>query len=97
MKPLDIKKLKELFAEVIASAEQYNLIGSLAKNTNQEHFEAYAEVHRDLQWKVQKKVHQLYWWLLNNDEAMNPFAPELIINKEEPLKEITEADYETLE
>ena len=72
------EELKELCDEILMWAEKVEEIEVAAHETTGETKAAYAIVHKDFLWKIQRKVGSL-WHYLCGCEDMSPFdTPELV-------------------
>lgn len=65
-------ELKTLYDEIMVWAEKVEEMEKLANEAVGETRSAYAIVHRDYLWKIQRKIGQL-WFYVCGSEDMNPF------------------------
>jgi hypothetical protein len=72
MPRLNISELRALFDDVMLWAEKVEEVQSLADKETGEARSAYAIVHKDYLWKIQRKVGQL-WYCVSVSDDMNPF------------------------
>jgi hypothetical protein len=72
MPRLSVNELRVLFNEVIALAEKVEELDTLAGEAVGDTKSAYAVVHKDYLWKIQRKIGQLWYYVCGSD-VMNPF------------------------
>lgn len=65
-------ELKTLYDEIMVWSEKVEEMEKLANEAVGETRSAYAIVHRDYLWKIQRKIGQL-WFYVCGSEDMNPF------------------------
>jgi len=70
---LDITKMKELMREVLIWATKCEELKVAHNSASGETKNAYALVHRDFLWKIQRKVGRL-WFYVCGSKDMNPFT-----------------------
>ena len=66
------EQLTAYFADIIATAEKIEGFDKDIENATGETREAYVVVHKDLLWKIQKKIGDL-WAHSCGIESVNPF------------------------
>lgn len=72
MPRFSINQLRHLFNEVMDMAEKVEEMEKLANEATGETRSAYAIVHKDYLWKIQRKIGQLWYYVCGSDD-MNPF------------------------
>lgn len=72
MPRFSINQLRALYDEVMMWAEKVEEMEKLAEEATGETRSAYAIVHKDYLWKIQRKVGQL-WYYISGSDDMNPF------------------------
>ena len=72
MPRFSINELRSLYDEVMMWAEKVEEMEKLANEAVGETRSAYAIVHRDYLWKIQRKIGQL-WFYVCGSYYMNPF------------------------
>lgn len=72
MPRFSINQLRHLFNEVMDMAEKVEEMEKLAAEATGETRSAYAIVHKDYLWKIQRKIGQLWYYVCGSDD-MNPF------------------------
>ena len=72
MPRFSINELRGLYDEVMAWAEKVEEMERLANEATGETRSAYAIVHKDYLWKIQRKVGQLWYYVCGSD-VMDPF------------------------
>jgi len=72
MPRFSINQLRHLFNEVMDMAEKVEEMEKLAAEATGETRSAYAIVHKDYLWKIQRKIGQLWYYVCSSDD-MNPF------------------------
>lgn len=72
MPRFSIDQLRNLFNEVMDMAEKVEEMEKLASEATGETRSAYAIVHKDYLWKIQRKIGQLWYYVCGSDD-MNPF------------------------
>ena len=65
-------ELREIYTEVLEFSEKIEELEKMASESVGETRSAYAIVHKDFLWKLQRKIGQL-WWNVCNADDMNPF------------------------
>ncbi len=65
-------ELKTLYEEIMLWSEKVEEIDTLAEEATGETKSAYAIVHKDYLWKIQRKVGQLWYYVCGSD-VMDPF------------------------
>jgi hypothetical protein len=65
-------ELKTLYDEIMVWAEKVEEMDRLAADATGETRSAYAIVHKDYLWKIQRKIGQLWYYVCGSDD-MNPF------------------------
>jgi len=65
-------ELKTLYDEIMVWAEKVEEMDKLAADATGETRSAYAIVHKDYLWKIQRKIGQLWYYVCGCDD-MNPF------------------------
>lgn len=65
-------ELKTLYDEIMVWSEKVEEMEKLANEAVGETRSAYAIVHRDYLWKIQRKIGQLWFYVCGSDD-MNPF------------------------
>jgi len=81
MPRFQIEEMKALYDDVMMWAEKVMEMEKLANEATGETKAAYAIVHKDYLWKIQRKIGQLWYYVCGTDE-MNPF--------EEPIHQSSE-------
>jgi len=81
MPRFSINELRGLYDEVMMWAEKVEEMEKLANEATGETRSAYAIVHKDYLWKIQRKIGQLWYYVCGSDD-MNPF--------EEPIRPASE-------
>lgn len=84
MPKLNQDKLRELLEDVLAWAEKIEEMETLAETCVGDTKSAYAIVHKDFLWKIQRKIGQL-WFYINGIDEMSPF--ESSTSHEQPASE----------
>ena len=72
MPRFSINELRQLYDEVMLWAEKVEEMERLANEATGETRSAYAIVHKDYLWKIQRKIGQLWYYVCGSDD-MNPF------------------------
>ena len=72
MPRFSINELRGLYDEVMAWAEKVEEMERLANEATGETRSAYAIVHKDYLWKIQRKIGELWYYVCGTD-VMNPF------------------------
>jgi len=72
MPKLNQDKMRELLEDVLAWSEKIGEMETLADTATGDTKSAYAIVHKDFLWKIQRKIGQL-WFYINGIDEMNPF------------------------
>jgi hypothetical protein len=81
MPRFSINELSALFDDILEMAEKVEELDKLAETTTGDTRSAYAIVHKDYLWKIQRKIGQLWYYVCGSDD-MNPF--------EEPIQPASE-------
>jgi hypothetical protein len=72
MPRFSINELRALYDDILVWAAKVEEMDKLAEEATGETRSAYAIVHKDYLWKVQRKVGQLWYYVCGADD-MNPF------------------------
>jgi hypothetical protein len=72
MPRFNIEEMKALYDDVMMWSEKVMDMEKLANEVTGETKAAYAIVHKDYLWKIQRKIGQL-WYYVCGVEDMNPF------------------------
>lgn len=73
MPRFSINQLRQLYDDVMVWAEKVEEMERLANEAVGETRGAYAIVHKDYLWKIQRKIGQLWYYVCGSD-VMNPFS-----------------------
>lgn len=73
MPRFSINELRQLYDDVMVWAEKVEEMERLANEAVGETRGAYAIVHKDYLWKIQRKIGQLWYYVCGSD-VMNPFS-----------------------
>lgn len=73
MPRFSINELRQLYDDVMVWAEKVEEMERLANEAVGETRGAYAIVHKDYLWKIQRKIGQLWYYVCGSD-VMNPFT-----------------------
>ena len=72
MPRFSIVQLRKLYDEVMEWAEKVEEMEQMANEAVGETRSAYAIVHKDYLWKIQRKIGELWFYVCGSD-TMNPF------------------------
>lgn len=72
MPRFSINELRQLYDEVMMWAAKVEEMEKLANDATGETRSAYAIVHKDYLWKIQRKIGQLWYYVCDSDD-IEPF------------------------
>jgi hypothetical protein len=72
MPRFNIEEMKALYDDIMIWSEKVMEMEKLAADATGETKAAYAIVHKDYLWKIQRKIGQLWYYVCGSDD-MNPF------------------------
>ena len=84
MPKLNQDKMRELLEDVLAWTEKIEEMETLSEKCDSDTKAAYAIVHKDFLWKIQRKIGQL-WFYINGIDEMSLF--ESSTSHEQPASE----------